>query len=261
MGMKCFLLTLGRAQVVPLMLPTLNYTPEEHGDYAGTLWARWVQAKRHALGFSDLCYYFTTLPLMFCHVWSPQSSLDGFDIKPHEISHVKRLRELWYMVLSGLFMLIKLCNAHVILGVSWLYATGTLVLNLLMRAHFGADRFLEYLGSRSNFPTFSMTFLGYICVAMISVNFLTLYDLVQYAVEKTDSDRFRWICRIKPFHYVYTIMMFTFVSIVFFLPMGLAAFRAALTVAYTRTFNYEVASKPTVGLDKMDRKGKERSRP
>merc|ERR1719217_1597714 len=53
MGIKCFLLTLGECRVEPVMLPTINYTPEDT-TWWSTLLARWTQAKRHALGFSDL---------------------------------------------------------------------------------------------------------------------------------------------------------------------------------------------------------------
>merc|ERR1719174_2738137 len=78
MGIKCFLLTLGRSQVKPVALPTLNYSPEAE-TWLGTCHARFVQAKRHALGFSDLSYYFMMLPLIFLHLSQP-SRTDGANL-------------------------------------------------------------------------------------------------------------------------------------------------------------------------------------
>merc|ERR1712232_1409366 len=53
MGIKCYLLTLGNSRVVPILLPVCNTTPED-STWTGTIYARWAQAKRHALGFSDI---------------------------------------------------------------------------------------------------------------------------------------------------------------------------------------------------------------
>lgn len=52
---KCSLKTGGRVRCRPIFLPLLNYTPEEE-TYCGTLISRWSQARRHALGVSELIY-------------------------------------------------------------------------------------------------------------------------------------------------------------------------------------------------------------
>merc|ERR1719487_2234128 len=69
MGIKCFLLTVGHATVKPIWLPLVNYTPEDDTWWT-TILARWAQAKRHALGFSDLSYFFMMIPLIFAYVHS-----------------------------------------------------------------------------------------------------------------------------------------------------------------------------------------------
>lgn len=56
---KCSLMTEGRMKCYPIFLPTLNYTPEED-TYCGTLESRWTQAKRHALGVSEIVYVIST---------------------------------------------------------------------------------------------------------------------------------------------------------------------------------------------------------
>mmetsp|Transcript_63148 Transcript_63148/g.133301 ORF Transcript_63148/g.133301 Transcript_63148/m.133301 type:complete len:664 (+) Transcript_63148:490-2481(+) len=52
---KCSLKTGGLVKCQPIFLPLLNYTPEEE-SYLGTCRSRWEQAKRHALGVSELVY-------------------------------------------------------------------------------------------------------------------------------------------------------------------------------------------------------------
>jgi len=57
---KCAVMTEGRAKCESLLLPMVNYVPEEE-SYWGTLSARWTQAKRHALGVSEVVYLSTSI--------------------------------------------------------------------------------------------------------------------------------------------------------------------------------------------------------
>lgn len=59
---KCNLMTAGRLRCQPIFLPLLNYTPEED-TYLGTCRSRWEQAKRHALGVSEVVYVIQSLYL------------------------------------------------------------------------------------------------------------------------------------------------------------------------------------------------------
>ncbi|CAE8685751.1 unnamed protein product, partial [Polarella glacialis] len=59
---KSSLMTEGRVKCCPIFLPVLNYTPEEE-TYYGTLDSRWQQAKRHALGVSELVYVWSAIYL------------------------------------------------------------------------------------------------------------------------------------------------------------------------------------------------------
>lgn len=61
---KCAVKTEGRLRCVPIFLPVLNYTPEEDG-YWNTLCSRWTQAKRHALGVSEVVYVLSSSFLAF----------------------------------------------------------------------------------------------------------------------------------------------------------------------------------------------------
>eukprot|EP00425_Heterocapsa_triquetra_P003901 CAMPEP_0195062730 /NCGR_PEP_ID=MMETSP0448-20130528/9271_1 /TAXON_ID=66468 /ORGANISM="Heterocapsa triquestra, Strain CCMP 448" /LENGTH=645 /DNA_ID=CAMNT_0040093471 /DNA_START=107 /DNA_END=2044 /DNA_ORIENTATION=+ len=71
---KCSLMTEGRIRCQPIFLPLLNYTPEEE-TYLGTLGSRFEQAKRHALGVSELVYVCSTLYLAVLELPSMKRAL------------------------------------------------------------------------------------------------------------------------------------------------------------------------------------------
>merc|ERR1719382_1572160 len=114
MGIKCFFLTWGVVIIEPVHLPTVNYTPED-STWLATVHARWVQAKRHALGFSDMTYYFMMLPLLFGHAASKGSNLQS-------------LQQFWRMATYGITVLIKLVNVHVVIGLLTTYGLVTALL-------------------------------------------------------------------------------------------------------------------------------------
>jgi len=59
---KCSLMTGGRVRCRPIFLPLMNYMPETD-TYWGTLKTRWAQAKRHALGLSEIVYMISSMYL------------------------------------------------------------------------------------------------------------------------------------------------------------------------------------------------------
>lgn len=59
---------------IPIFLPLLNYTPEED-TYVATMVSRWTQAKRHALGVSELVYVISTTYLGLLEIDSCQKRL------------------------------------------------------------------------------------------------------------------------------------------------------------------------------------------
>eukprot|EP00756_Hemistasia_phaeocysticola_P007209 Hpha_TRINITY_DN14163_c0_g1::TRINITY_DN14163_c0_g1_i1::g.10477::m.10477 len=63
---KCYLACGGRLKIQPIFLPVINYAPEgEH--WFETIMARWTQAKRHALGVSELVYVMSMYPALKKH--------------------------------------------------------------------------------------------------------------------------------------------------------------------------------------------------
>merc|ERR1719181_2018910 len=118
MGIKCFLLSLGEVYVEPLIIPIVNYMPEEQ-TWLGTIWARCMQAKRHALGFSDISYYFMVMPLLFSHAMAREKDIAD-------------LRKVWRMAVSGTGLIIKLVNLHAAMAVLAAYSVISLILRFLM---------------------------------------------------------------------------------------------------------------------------------
>merc|ERR1712216_487423 len=125
MGIKCFLLTLGRCYVKPIALPTLNYSPEDD-TWVKTCWSRFVQAKRHALGFSDLSYYFMMLPLIFLHLNSSREA--------------GSMNDFWRVFFHGLSHVVRLVNTHVVLAILTLYAAFDMILKQIMLLVMGQNR-------------------------------------------------------------------------------------------------------------------------
>lgn len=66
---KCAVMTEGRCKCKPVMLPLVNFMPEED-ECCGTLWARWTQTKRHALGVSEVVFLASSLYLAMLEVSS-----------------------------------------------------------------------------------------------------------------------------------------------------------------------------------------------
>lgn len=68
MFLKCFLNTGGQVTVVPILLPVVNYTPEDE-TWWGTVWARWTQVEKKCLCIFS-CYgalLFISLVCLFLH--------------------------------------------------------------------------------------------------------------------------------------------------------------------------------------------------
>jgi hypothetical protein len=231
MGIKCFLLTLGRCQVKPIDLPTLNYSPED-GTWLGTCHARFVQAKRHALGFSDLSYYFMMLPLIFLHL-SKVKREDGAN-----------LSDFWRLFVGGLAHVVRLVNTHVILGILTLYAVFDMVLKQVMLALMGRARGIEGLFERTFFATSMFGVASVIMMSIVTLIFQVVYHILRERLEKPKSE-WAWMFSSYFWHWLMTALSFLICGPVFFLGLAYSVWLAALKMIISRSFTYEVASKPT----------------
>lgn len=74
MTAKTKLMTEGRAKCRPIYLPLMNYAPEEETVW-GTVQSRWTQAKRHALGVSEIVFVSTKMYIGMCECGSLSRAL------------------------------------------------------------------------------------------------------------------------------------------------------------------------------------------
>jgi len=225
MGIKCFLLTLGRTVVEPVLLPTVNYTPEED-TWLATVWARWAQAKRHALGFSDMAYYFMMLPLIFGHTVSEKSGGQS-------------LQAFWSMTTYGVTLVIRLINIHVVIGILYTYGACTSVLKMAMNVLLSDDRKVFFLFTRTNFCPQLLMASSLFCTIFVAGLFISVYRIMLDRIEGkgfTGSSLLHW---------VRNALAILVCGPLYFFGLGYCIWRAALSVAFSRSFEYEVAPKPT----------------
>eukprot|EP00929_Paragymnodinium_shiwhaense_P112276 TRINITY_DN80537_c0_g1_i1.p1 TRINITY_DN80537_c0_g1~~TRINITY_DN80537_c0_g1_i1.p1 ORF type:complete len:918 (-),score=122.58 TRINITY_DN80537_c0_g1_i1:27-2780(-) len=222
MGIKCNLRTGGETKPQAIFLPVVNYTPEET-SWNTTVWARWVQAKRHALGFSDVAYVLMQFPLLLS---SRRSS--------------KRLSNR-HLIQVCLPILVRLVNVHVILGVFATYGVMASTLRFLMLTLLedlpGRQilRLFVNIGSYMT-PVYLMNFAFQL---VLVVMFVRVYSCVRKRVEGEaffgNRPAVHWL------YVAFTTMVF---GPFYFLCLGIASCNAALGVWLLPCFEYEVASKP-----------------
>jgi len=231
MGIKCFLFTLGRSQVQPVALPTLNYAPEAD-TWMGTCQARFVQAKRHALGISDLSYFFMMLPLIYLHLNKVRRA-DGAN-----------LSDFWRLFFGGLAYIVRLINTHVILGILTLYAVFDVILKQVMLALMGHGRGIEGLFERTFFATTMFGVSSVIMMSIVTLIFQVVHHMLRDRLEKP-SPTWEWVFGGHFTHWLMTALSFAVCGPIFFIGLAYSVWIAALKCLSSRSFTYEVAAKPT----------------
>jgi len=218
MALKCFLCTGGRLKIAPIFLPVLNNTPE------GTTWlqtvqARWIQAKRHALGFSELVYLNEHLPYVF-----------------------KRIDGCWHravFVWRAAFLMLKLLMIHLFIALFWVVAP----LNGIVVAYFNHHQLTERSDINSwtfliNFVFQAICVLNFFLVFLMSVR---LFEALKSRVDGTDQKLSIW-WRSPLVHLATLIPQSIAASPVVFASGGFAEWIAALKSAKTHKFQYVTAT-------------------
>jgi len=231
MGLKCFLLTLGRARIQPIALPTVNYVPEDT-TWCGTMYARWSQAKRHALGFSDVSYYFMVLPLLFCLL----SKRPRGDFT---------LQDFWKVFFQGLSYVVRLINAHALLGSLTLYAIMAFLLKSVLRYAFQDMRHFGPLLDRS--ASTGGVFLGatILTSCLTSLLFQMIYNAFLKDRVEPASPNWQKLFSYRSVHFVYTTVAAVVFGVVSTVSLGLLVQMTAVKVLFSTSFEYETAMKPT----------------
>mmetsp|Transcript_31350 Transcript_31350/g.86182 ORF Transcript_31350/g.86182 Transcript_31350/m.86182 type:complete len:945 (+) Transcript_31350:79-2913(+) len=220
MYLKCFLATGGRVKVTPIFLPILNYTPEGE-TFLKTLMARWLQAKRHALGFSELVYMMEHWPRIF-------KSIDA---------NWDRAVFVW----RSTFLWVKLLMIHVFMAVFFVVSP----MNGSLIAFFRYNEDMEQLNINS------WTFLtNCVCQAICLVSFVSvflisvlLYDEVKTRIDNSEEAAKRSIFwRSNTVHLVSVVVQSLLYLPIFFVFAGAAEWIAAAKTAHSTKFKYVTAA-------------------
>lgn len=237
MGIKCFLLTFGKSQVKPIMVPTVNYAPEGDEDSAtwshwkGCVWMRWAQAKRHALGFSDLSYYFMMLPLIFVYVTTNKQG------------HAQ-LSDFWRLIVNGVPYIVRLINTHVVLGVLTFYFFLDLGLKKAMMILLGELRGINDLFDRIFFASTTFFVSSMLLMSIVTLMYQSVYKLIRLRLDPPE-ERWKWLYENSLAHFFYTVLCFITWGPFYFTGLAIAVWTAAAKMIFSHTFVYEVAAKPT----------------
>jgi len=230
MGIKCFLLTLGQAVVEPILLPVLNYTPEDN-EYVSTLTARWAQAKRHALGFSDFSYYFMMLPQLF--IWCTKGQGSAATMVP-------RVGDFIRLVSFGVAIVVRLTNVHVMLGVLTTYGVmRVFIQGVLMTMFGGGSSEVTELLHKIHVPMTIITFTTVVSMLFVLALFVRLYEMMQNRIERKGGP-FNY----KLVHLLKLVFCFVVFGPIYFFALGIASWKAAINMLTSNNFEYEVAIKP-----------------
>lgn len=230
MGIKCFLMTLGRSRVEPVLLATMNYVPEEDDSWWGTCMARWTQLKRHALGFSDFSYYFMMLPLVFAYVTTQAANKKGME----------GMVAFWRMLCQGTTLLVRLLNVHVLIGVLSTYGVLEIVLKFLMKLSVLRDRWVDILFVNVGFIPSLMMLGSVFCTVILTLIFFKAYLLLANRIEGESS------IKSPTLHWIKIVASLAITSPIYFVMLAYAIWCAALNVLTRSSFEYHVAPKPTL---------------
>jgi len=224
---KCYCGTVGLLRIVPIFLPIMNYTPEGDGWW-DTIVARWTQAKRHALGVSELVYFMGTVPYL--------SSDKSFTAS-------RRAK----LAVRGYFLWVKMLFVHLMMAVAVIISplNGMLIQNFYS-THKEAD-----VNSFCFLVNSVFQFIGagaFACQVFTSIG---LYECVSdRIVGHGDASNQKWWGRYH-LHFL-TLMIHSIPNFFFLFAMGgLAEWIAAVKTAFTHKFHYEVALKPSAAATKV----------
>mmetsp|Transcript_68422 Transcript_68422/g.164262 ORF Transcript_68422/g.164262 Transcript_68422/m.164262 type:complete len:862 (+) Transcript_68422:110-2695(+) len=227
MGIKCYMFTYGRAQVRSLLMPVVNYTPEG-ATWVETLWARWSQAKRHALGFSDVAYVFTVLPVLLRAL-----------IK-EDRPRGDRLQDLCTLLLTVAKVVTRLVNTHVLVAVLPLYMFSPPLLRAMSPK--GEQFILDNMAISLSYATTCITGIFMLIYAR---TFQGIYDTIKDHIEPSTVPIWKSLFTRDSTHMVYLILCLCLVGPLYFPAIGVATWMAAFKCLMSRYFHYEVAKKPT----------------
>lgn len=209
-----------------IFLPVLNYAPEGE-NFVETLQARWTQAKRHALGISELVYYHDHFHRILC-------SADG---------SWGKVMFMW----RGFFLWFKLLMIHLVMATLWVIGP----INGLLIAWFVRHEKPQDLNINSwtflvNCVCQSVSFLSFQALFLVSV---VMYEAVKERVDGSQDPQLSIRWRSRVFHGVCVLVQSMLYMPIFMTLAAAAEWIAAIKTARTHVFDYEVALKPNLSKE------------
>eukprot|EP00419_Tripos_fusus_P062244 CAMPEP_0172916004 /NCGR_PEP_ID=MMETSP1075-20121228/195374_1 /TAXON_ID=2916 /ORGANISM="Ceratium fusus, Strain PA161109" /LENGTH=633 /DNA_ID=CAMNT_0013775187 /DNA_START=49 /DNA_END=1950 /DNA_ORIENTATION=- len=225
MALKCFFATSGRIRIFPIFLPVLNYAPQDDSWWKTTV-ARWVQAKRHALGFAELVYFNEQFSRIF-HSFQTQQEKVMFSYK-------------------AFFLWVKLLMIHLVMGtVAILGPMNGFLMVWILKHESPRDLNINSWTFLINCVCQSCNLMATSTVVLVGVE---IYFCVRNRIDDSDdpnlSIRWRW----KPLHFTMVLLESLAIFPVMISLGGLAEWIAAFKTVKTHMFHYEVAKKPTLAV-------------
>eukprot|EP00929_Paragymnodinium_shiwhaense_P113373 TRINITY_DN81657_c0_g1_i1.p1 TRINITY_DN81657_c0_g1~~TRINITY_DN81657_c0_g1_i1.p1 ORF type:complete len:973 (-),score=209.90 TRINITY_DN81657_c0_g1_i1:277-3195(-) len=209
-AVKTFLSTGGRLKVTPIFFPILNSTPEADTQWH-TLIARWEQAKRHALGISELVF-------MTEHLSRAARSHTG----------LSKLTYMW----RSFFLWFKLMWIHAFVAIFPAFAPLNGWLILYFNEHQAEN--LKSINSWTFLLNCIFQVIGLVSVLFLFLVGVVLYEAMKHRIEGATEPSLSIYWR-NPFLHLVTFTAQS-LSVVPFICVGFAAceWRAAIKTALTK---------------------------
>lgn len=214
MCLKCFLCTAGQVRITPIFFAVINTAPDSLGD-------RWSQAKRHALGFSEISFLHEHLPRVLTRMsgglWPKLIFLwRGIGFYAEMISTHATMATLTLVAPFNAWVVAKLVQQRSLADDSWTFL---------------CDAVFQVISS-----------IAFFVLVLTSV---LLVERVRSRLTGGDDPQLSCVWRWRILHFLYVAVTSTLTVSVFFLLGGCAEWIAAFKSAFTNQFHYEVAAKPT----------------
>jgi len=222
MGFKCFLATAGRFRIQPIFLGIMNYAPEA-GNYQETVRARWEQAKRHALGFSEIVFFQDHFPRVLL-------SIEG--------GWKKRAVFVW----RAFFLWSRCLLIHLTMALMLLIGS----LTALIIAYFLRNQILEDLNSWTFLTYLVFQSTSGISVVLFMFTNVLLYELTQSRIDTIGTLSNASFFQNRWLHFLWVTATSMALMPFFFFAGGMAEWIAAVKTARTHKFVHDVAMKPSV---------------
>mmetsp|Transcript_34374 Transcript_34374/g.95025 ORF Transcript_34374/g.95025 Transcript_34374/m.95025 type:complete len:918 (-) Transcript_34374:183-2936(-) len=221
MGIKCFLATAGRLRIQPIFLGVMNYAPEGE-SYEETIRARWTQAKRHALGFSEIVFFQDHFPRVLFSIQG------GW----------QRAVFVW----RSFFLWSRCLLIH--LTMATMLAIGPFT--ALIIAHFLKHQILEDVNSWTFLTYCIFQSTGGISVMLFMFTNVLLYELTRSRIDAGGEPWLSALVANRWMHFLWVTTTSMAFMPFFFFAGGMAEWIAAVKTARTHKFKYEVALKPSL---------------